>query len=177
MGSERLSHLFAIQDPTYKKNSSSDEKPSSNHSLFHTSGTQPVSISNGPTSSPSSKSKQKTNSKYKKLIKLYSRQLSHITTTLNAIESLSKSENNHHQTQMLASNRKRVENLSENLENFRNSPSKQDHLHFDPLKADIDQLMNDLKSYKIDNANPDSTNTIDYLVGFPLDASDSEEQT
>jgi hypothetical protein len=176
MGSERLSHLFAIQDPNYKKNSSStkddDEKSSSHHSLSHTPGTQPVSISNGPTSSMI-KHKQKMNSKYKKLIKLYNRQLVHIITTLNAIESLSKTDNIH-QNQILESNKNRVNKLRDNLENFRNSPSKHDHIHFDPLKKEMDQLINDLKSYKLDNTNPNSRNTIDYLIGFPLDVSDTE---
>jgi hypothetical protein len=73
MGSENLSHKFAIKDPTYKENSSSskhkDEKFSSQHSLSHTSGTQPVSISNGPnsSSSPIIKHKRKPNSKHRKL--------------------------------------------------------------------------------------------------------------
>ena len=174
MGSERLSHMFTMQDPTYKKNSKhEDEQSSSHHSLSHTSGTQPVSMSNGPKSSPSSsmiKHKLKINPKYKKLIKLYSRQLAHITTTLNAITSLSKSDN----TQILESSKKRADTLRDNLESFRNSPSKQDHIHFDPLKKEIDQLIDDLKSYKVNNSNPDSRNTIDYLIGFPLNASDSE---
>jgi hypothetical protein len=181
MGSERLSHMFTALDPTRKKQSSptkgENQKQSSQHSLFHAPGTQPVAFSNGPKSSPPSspiiKHKRKTNPKYKKLIKLYSEQLSHITTTLNAIESLSKTDNIHHK-EMLESSKTRVNKLRDDLEDFSNSPSKQDHVHFDPLKDEIDQLINDLKSYKIDNTNPDSRNAIDHLIGFPLNVSDSD---
>jgi len=179
MGSEHLSHKFAAQDPAYKENSSSskhkDEKCTSHHSLFHTPGTQPVSMSNGPKPSSSSiiKHQQKPNSKHRKLIKLHSRQLSHIETTLNAIQSLSKSANNN-QNKIFLSNKNRVDKLNKDLEDIRNTPSKQDHIHFDQIKNDIDQLINDLKSYKMDNDNSDSGNTIDNLVGFPLDVSDSE---
>jgi hypothetical protein len=179
MGSERLSHMFAAQDPTYKKTSSSskhdDQKPSSQHSLSHTSGTQPVSLSNGPKSSPSPmiKHKLKPNSKYQKLIKLCSRQLSYIETTLNAIESLSKSRNNN-ENEIFLLYRKRLDKVNTDVEHLRNSPAEQDHKHFDPIKNDIDQLMNDLQSYKMNNDDPNSTNTIDSLVGLPLDVSDSE---
>jgi hypothetical protein len=181
MGSEGLSHRFAAQDPTFKENSSSSKdtgkKSSPQHSMCHTSGTQPVSISNGPQSSPSSsliKHKQKSNPKYTKLFKLYRRQLSHIETSLNAIESLSKSANSD-KNQILLSNRKCIDQLNENLEKLYNSPSEHDHIHFDQIKHDIEQLINDLKSYKMNNDDPDSTNTIDHLVGYPLDVSDSEE--
>jgi hypothetical protein len=180
MGSENLSHKFAIKDPTYKENSSSskhkDEKFSSQHSLSHTSGTQPVSISNGPnsSSSPIIKHKRKPNSKHRKLLKLYTQQLSHIGTTINSIESLSKPFNSD-QHQIFLSSKKRADKLNEDLENIRKTPSKQDHIHFDQLKADIDQIINDLKSYKTDKDNSDLSNTSDYLVGFPLDVSDSED--
>ena len=182
MGSERLSHMFTALDPTRKKTSSShkdeDDKSSHQHSFFHTPGTQPVAFSNGPKSSPPSspiiKHRRKTNSKYKKLIKLYSRQLSHITTTLNAIESLSNTDKIHH-NEILQSSRTRANKLREDLDDFSNSPSKQDHVHFDPLKDEIDQLINDLKSYKIDNTNSNSRSAIDYLIGFPLDASSDSE--
>jgi len=73
------------------------------------------------------------------------------------------------------STQKRADKLNEDLENIRKTPSQQDHIHFDQLKADIDQIINDLKSYKTDKDNSDLSNTIDYLVGFPLDVSDSED--
>jgi hypothetical protein len=173
MGSENLSHKFAAKDPTYKEDSSKYEDKKS--STSHTSGTHPIHLSNGPRSSSSSiiKHKSKPNSKHRKLLKLYTRQLSHISTTINAIESLSKPVDNN-QNKILLSNKKRVEKLNEQLDNIRNDPSKQDHTYFDQVKNDIDQLINDLKSYKMDNDNPDATNTIDYLAGVPLDVSDDE---
>jgi len=180
MGSESLSHKFATKDPAYKEYSSTskhkDEKLSSQHSLCHTSGTQPVSMSNGPksSSSPLIKHQRKPNSKHRKLLKLYSQQLSHIETTINSIESLSKPGNSD-ENKICLSYKKRADKLNEDLENILNTPSQQDHIHFDQLKTDIDQLINDLKSYKMDNDNSNSSNTIDYLVGFPLDVSDSED--
>lgn len=181
MGSEHLSHLFAVNDPTFKENSSSSkhkEKESlSQHSMSHTSGTQPVSLSNGPKSSqsPLIKHKRKPNAKHRKLLKLYNRQLCHINTTLNAIESLSEL-NDKNENEIILSNKKRVEELKQTIEDIRNDYSKQDHIHFDQLKDDIDQLINNLESYKTNNNDkPDLTNTIDYLVGLPLDVSESED--
>lgn len=181
MGSEGLSHKFAIQDPTYKEYSSSskdkDENSSSQNSVSHTSGTHPVSISNGPKSSPSSsitKHKRKSNSKYTKLFKLYRQQLYNIETSLNAIESLSRS-TDRDKHKILLSTRKRLDKLNETLENLHKSSSAQDHKYFDEIKHDIEQLINDLKSYKMDNSDPDTTNAIDYLVSFSLDVSDNED--
>lgn len=182
MGSEGLSHKFTLKDPTYKGNSSSNDdhkKSSSQHSMSHTSGTQPVAVSNGPQSSSSSSSTKlkhilKINSKYKKLFKLYTRQLFHIETTINAIESLSKSNNNNEQNQIILSYKNRVNELNETIENLRKTPSELDHTQFDQIKNDIEQLINDLKMYKITNDKPDSGNTINALVGFPLDVSDND---
>ena len=177
MGSERLSHAFTNLDPTYKPNSfdeSNTKEPQ--ESLKHSSGTQPVSVSNGPSHSSSSfkvKHKPKTNPKYRKLIKLYNRQLTHITTTLDAIETFSQSEN-HQENKILSSNKNRVNELKATLDNLHQNPEQQDHLHFEPLKADIDQLIDDLKSYKMNNGIPNTSNTIDHLVGLPIDESDSE---
>ena len=180
MGSEGLSHKFTIQDPTYKENSSSNhDKSSSQHSMSHTSGTHPVAVSNGPQSSSSSSSTKlkhilKINSKYRKLFKLYTLQLSHIETTINAIESLSKSNNNNEQNKLILLYKNRVNELKETIENLRKTPSEQDHTQFDQIKNDIEQLINDLKMYKIDNDKSDSGNTINSLVSFPLDVSDND---
>ena len=176
MGSERLSHAFTAEDPTFDKDKSAyanETSSKSSHSLSHTSGTHPISVSNGPPHSSGSKHIRKTNSKYRKLIKLYERQLSHISSTLDAIETLAKPGNPHQDTVILL-NKQRVNKLKEKLEDFSNDPSKQDYKHFEPLKDDIDQLIDDLKSYKMDNDNPNATHTMDSLVGIPLDVSDSE---
>ncbi|CAF0771803.1 unnamed protein product [Rotaria sordida] len=182
MGSEHLSHLFAAKDPAYKDSLSVsklvDEKSSSHHSLFHTSGTHPVAVSHRKKVSSSSlssikKSKLKLSSKDKKLLKLYSRQLSHIETTLDAIESLTKSNNSEHIKNLL-SYRKRANQLHGDLKNLPHSSSDVDNNDFDQMKIEIEQLINDLKSYKMNNDDPDSKNSIDYLVNFPLDVSDSE---
>ncbi|UJR34131.1 hypothetical protein I4U23_021538 [Adineta vaga] len=174
MGSEGLSHKFTAKDPTFKGKIAEDDKSSSHNSMFHTPGTQPVSLSNGSTSSSTVKIKRKSHSKYTKLYKLYRRQLSHIETTLNAIESLSKSSKND-QNQILFSTRKHVDELNEKLENYRNVRSPEDHKHFDSIKHDIEQLIDDLKFYKMNSNDSDSNNTIDYLVGFPLDVSNSDD--
>jgi hypothetical protein len=182
MGSENLSHKFAVQDPTYKKYASSSkhepDESSSHHSMCHTSGTHPVSMSNGPKSSASTSSTKlkhilKINPKYQKLFKLYNRQLSHIGTTITAMEALSKSTNND-QHEIISSYRNRVDELNKALENLRNTPHEQDHTKFDQMKNDIDQLINDLKSFKMTKDNSNCWNTVDYLVGFPLDVSDNE---
>jgi hypothetical protein len=177
MGSERLSHMFTAEDPTFKGHSSKDKakNPSSKHSLSHTSGTQPVSVSNGPkSSSPIIKTRRKMNSKYKELSKRYAQQLSHLATTLDAIDSITKSTNSD-QYEILMSNKKRVDKLNEELEHLRNSPALHDHIHFDQMKHDIEQLTNDLKTHKMNNDNPNAVNAVDALVALPMDNSDSEE--
>ena len=176
MGSERLGHLFAQKDPKFKEHcpvtKHEDHKSSSNHSLSHTSGTQPVFMSNGPRSTPSSSIiKHKINPKYKKLIKLYHRQLAHIATTLNAIESVSITDQ--HSNPIFSASRKRLNELNQTLENFHNSPDKHNQEAFDSLKGNIDQLIHDIQSYKSTNT---SRHTIDHLVGFPLDVSDSDNE-
>ena len=174
MGSEGLSHRFAAEDPTFHGKLNEDKKSSSHSSMSHTSGTQPVSVSNGPESSSSiAKHNNKPNSKYKRFIKLFRRQLSHIKTTVNAIESLSKPSDDQ-QSQLLLSTRDRIQNLYERLENLRNDLSIRDHEHVDSIKHDIQQLIDDLKSYKMNFDNVDSINTIDYLVGFPVNMSDND---
>ena len=175
MGSERLGHMFAQKDPAFKEIASSNthenQKPLSHHSLSHTSGTQPVCMSNGPSSSSKTPMiKHKINPKYKKLLKLYHRQLTYISTTLNAIESVSTTDH-FHSNPMLISSRQRLDHLYQTLDNFRNSPNKQDQPHFDSLKTDIDQLVDDIKSYKTKHS---TSHTLDHLIGFPLDVSDSD---
>lgn len=182
MGSESLSHKFTAKDPTFKESSSSkkheDTTSSSKNSMSHTSGTQPISLSNGSksSSSPLIKHQRKPNSKHRSLLKFHSQQLSYISTTLDAIESLSKSNNNNN-NQIVISNKERLDKLNKDIENIRNDSSKQNHIHFDQLKDDIDQLINDLKLYKMNNDKPNVTNTIDLLVGLPLDVSDNEDKT
>lgn len=171
MGSEGLSHRFAAEDPTFHGKLNEDKKSSSHGSMSHTSGTQPVSVSNGPESSSSIvKHNHQPNSKYKKFIKLFRRQLSHIETTVNAIDLLSKSSDNQ-QSELLLSTRDRIQNLYERLENLRNDLSIRDHEHVDSIKHDIQQLIDDLKSYKM---NFDNVDSIDYLVGFPVNISDND---
>lgn len=174
MGSERLGHLFAQADPAFKQHCSFS-KHADHHSLSHTSGTQPVFMSNGPGSSPSSSSmiKHKINPKYKKLLKLYHRQLAHVATTLDAIESVSITDHPHHSNPIFLASRKRLIELNETLENFRNSPDKQNQKDFDSLKRDIDHLIHDIQSYKTNNT---SRHTLDHLVGIPLDVSDSDTE-
>ncbi|CAF0726033.1 unnamed protein product [Adineta steineri] len=184
MGSESLSHRFLAEDPTYKGKSpyaskSDDKKSASHHSVSHTSGTHPVALSNGPNSSspPTAskiKHKYKSHPKYKKLYKVYKKQLAHMETTVNAIDSLSKSPSTN-QNQMLSSIKKRIDELNGNLDNLNDTPSLQDHIHFDPIKVEIKQLLEDLKSYKLDNKNSNSINAIDHLVGLSLNVSDSDD--
>ncbi|CAF1178376.1 unnamed protein product [Adineta ricciae] len=174
MGSESLSHRFAAKDPTFHGKLNEDEKSSSHGSMSHTSGTQPVSVSNGSESSSSIvKHNHKPNSKYRRLIKLFRQQLSHTETTVNAIESLSKSSGDR-KNQMLLSTREQIHKLYQRLENLRNDLSIRDHEHVDSIKHDIEHLIDDLKSYKMNFDNEDSINTIDYLVGFPVNISDND---
>ncbi|CAF1281393.1 unnamed protein product [Rotaria sp. Silwood1] len=181
MGSERLSHMFAAKDPAYKDSSLLSkfeaEKSSSHRSIFHASGTHPVLVGHSKKLSSSlssiKKLKSKQSSKDKKLLKLYSRQLSHIETSLDAIESLTKSNNTEH-IKILLSFRKQLNKLNQDLENLRYSSSEEDNHPFDRIKIEIEQFINDLKSYKINDDDTDSKNSIDYIVNFPLGVSDSE---
>ncbi|CAF2530333.1 unnamed protein product [Rotaria sp. Silwood2] len=169
MGSEHLSHLFAAKDPAYKD--------SSFLSKFHANETHPVSAdhSKKARSSLSSikKLKLKHRSEDKKLIKLYSRQLSHIETTVDAIESLSKSKDTEH-IKIILSYRKRLTKLNQDFENLRHSLTEENDNNFNRMKIEIEQLINDLKLYKMNNDDSGSKNPIDYVVNFSLDAPNSE---
>ena len=181
MGSERLAHMFTAKDPTFKGTSSEGKRPEdamdSHHSMSHTSGTQPVSVSNGPHSPSSSifKGKRKHNPKYEKLLKLYGRQLTHIGKTLHSIESFSHSSADEDKNEFLLSNKKRIEQLNDELESLRHRPTEQDHEEFKQMKNNIDQVIDDLKSYKMHGARTESSTVLDLLVGYPLEVSDSEE--
>lgn len=177
MGSENLSHKFTIKDPTFKGESHKADH-SSHQSSAHTSGTHPVSVSNGPTSSSSSAKKHqlKSNSKYGKLYTLHREQLAHIGTTLDAIESLSTPANAK-QTQLLSSAREELDRLNEKLESLRDAPSADDYLQFDWVKRDIDALIDKLKAYKTDSNDCASANTLDCLVGAPLDVPEDDKKT
>ena len=172
MGSERLGHMFTAKDPTFK-----GEVASSKHeAMSHTSGTHPVSLSNGPKSLASTKkiTRHKPNSKHRKLLKLHARQLAYLETTYQAIESLSKPISNEQHEQLLASKR-RLDELKIKNDQLRDSPSVDDHEHFDQIKMEIDELIEEFKLLKLNNPQPDSMTTLDLLFGVPLDASESDD--
>lgn len=184
MGSERLGHMFTVKDPTFKEQSSSKnhskDSSSTHHALSHSSGTQPVSISNGPRSSPTSSSitkvakKLKPNSKYRKLWKLQSRQISFIGTTLDAIESLSNGMSDAERKDF-SLKKDRFNALNERIENVRHSAANQDHQVFDQIKSDIQHLIDDLKSFKTTHHHSNAKSTLDMLFGIPLEASETDE--
>ena len=181
MGSERLAHMFTAKDPTFKGTSSAakreEDATTTHHSMSHTSGTQPVSVSNGPHSSSSSifKGKRKHNPKYEKLLKLHGRQLTHIGKMLHSIESFSHPSAADEKNEFLLSNKKRIEQLNVDLEDLRHRPTDQDHEEFQQMKSRIDQVIDDLKSYKMHGSRTESSTVLDLLVGYPLEVSDSEE--
>ena len=182
MGSERLSHAFTAKDPTFKGKSAlanphDPADATSHHAMSHTSGTQPVSLSNGPKSSASTKkiTRHKPNSKHRKLLKLYAQQLSHLDTTCDAIESLSTSMSVKQQREFLHV-KKHLEEVKIRDEQLRSCPSDDDHESFDQMKNDIDQLIEEFKTFKTSNCHhPDAMTPLDLLVGVPVDASESDD--
>ena len=71
--------------------------------------------------------------------------------------------------------KRHLDELKIKIEQLRHSPSVDEHEHFDQIKKEIDELIEEFKSFKQNNSQSDATTTLDLLFGVPLDASESDD--